>query len=96
MERDRMHRDPAAPRVKKPSKKAPPHAVVSGIEEILPEGSVSCEVVPPGVGGSETAAIGAGQSGSTQEIAASLGKGTAAYRVVIQCGLDRRKSGSSR
>ena len=96
MERERIHRNPAAPRVKKPSKKAPPHAVVSGIEDVVPEGSVSCEVVPPGVGGGETAAIGPGQREPKQEIAASLGKGTATYRVVIQCGLDRRKSGSSR
>jgi len=96
MERERIQRDPTAPRVKKPSKKVPPHAVVAGIGEVVPEGSVSCEVVPPGVGGSETAAIGPAQGEPKQEIAARLGKGTATYRVVIQCALDRRKSGSCR
>jgi hypothetical protein len=100
MESDASNRDPTAPRVKKRSKKVPPatalpHSVVSGRAEGVPGGSVSREVVPPHLDGREPAAIGWAHGEPPQVSAGSLGTGTATYRVVITCGLDRRGSASS-
>ncbi len=94
MEREPSRRDESASRVKKLAKKATPalpHAVVSDGVEGVPEGTVSCDVVPS-VGGRDPAIA---REEPTRRGAGSLAKSTTTYRVVIRCALDRRGSASS-
>ena len=100
MESEASNRVPAAPRAGKRSKKVPPakalpDSAVSGRVEGVPGGSASCEVVQPGQEVREPAAIGWAYVEPPQLGAGSQGTGSATYRVVISCVLDRRESDSS-
>ena len=100
MASDASNRGHDTPRPGKHSKKAVPPATalsrttLSGGAEGVPR-TAPCEVVQPALEAREPSAVGWAYGEPPQLSDGGLGAGSAAYRVVISCVLDRRDHGSS-